>query len=70
MDYRAVGALQMLENRHLLDGLPAPEGWKDNLSSYCIYLHVCRTIAERIGVSLRPLDRALWKWHKAKMPED
>lgn len=70
LDYRAVGALQMLEKRGLLPGLAAPPGGRGSLPAYWPYLQVCRAAAEHLGVSLRSLDRALWKWHRASMPED
>lgn len=31
---------------------------------YGSYLDLCRTIAGRVEVSLRDLDRALWTWSK------
>lgn len=34
--------------------------------SYLVYLDVCRTIARERDISLRQIDRALWKWSKAK----
>jgi hypothetical protein len=70
LDYRAVDALQMLEKRGLLHGLTVPPGGRGNLPAYYTYLQVCRVAAEHVGVSLRSLDRALWKWHQAGMPED
>ena len=31
---------------------------------YLTYLSFCRGLSERVGVSLRDLDRALWQWSK------
>lgn len=67
LDFRAVGALRRLTALGLL-GSPAPEGRSGTLPGYGAYLAAYQPIADRLGVSYRDLDRALWKWHKAKMP--
>jgi len=69
LDYRAVEALQELKKRGILD-LDPPPGQRGALPGYWTYLQTYRPIANSIGVSLRDLDRALWKWHKEKMPEN
>jgi len=68
LDYRAVEALQELARRGVL-GSDAPKGRQGALPGYWAYLQIYRPIAERLGVSCRDLDRALWKWNKAEMPE-
>ncbi len=66
LDVRAVAALERLQRRGLLDE-EVPE--RDGLyPSYPAYLQCCRAIAKRLGVKLRDLDRALWKWNEMKMP--
>lgn len=68
LDYRVVEALQELAQRRVLDSDP-PEGQRGALPGYWTYLQVYRPIAEHLGVPFRDLDRALWKWSKAGMPE-
>jgi hypothetical protein len=68
LDYRAVEALQELTKRGVLDSDP-PEGRRGALPGYWTYLQGYRPIAENLDVSYRDLDRALWKWSKAGMPE-
>jgi hypothetical protein len=66
LDVRAVAALERLQRRRLLEE-EVPE--RDGLyPPYPDYLQCCRAIARRLGVSLRQLDRALWKWNEMKMP--
>jgi hypothetical protein len=59
LDFRAAQALLRLGE------LPGP----DETPDYPTYLHCCREIAQRLGVALRQLDRALWTWHAAGMPD-
>jgi hypothetical protein len=40
----------------------------DGEGGYFTYLHVCRGLADRLSVSLRKLDRALWRWSKDGYP--
>jgi hypothetical protein len=54
-DVRASGALRAL-------GELAPD------ATYLAYVEQCRSVAARIDVSLRDLDRALWTWDKAGRP--
>jgi hypothetical protein len=68
LDYRAVEALQELAKRGVLGSDP-PEGRRGALPGYWTYLQAYRPIAERLGVTFRDLDQALWKWSKAGMPE-
>jgi hypothetical protein len=68
VDYRAVEALQELSKRRALE-LEPPPGRRGALPGYWTYLKAYRPIAASIGVDHRDLDRALWKWHKAGMPE-
>ncbi len=67
LDYRAVEALQELAKRGVLDS-DAPKGRRSALPDYWTYLQLYLPIAERLGVSCRDLDRALWKWNNAGMP--
>jgi hypothetical protein len=41
---------------------------KDHLPSFVPYLEFFGSMADRVGVDFRSLDRALWKWHKDGMP--
>ena len=43
-------------------------GWWDGAGGYRRYLDVCQRLAERAGVDLRTLDRALWRWSKDGYP--
>lgn len=66
LDFRAFAALERLQRRGLLkEEVPEREG---SYPPYPEYLQCCRAIALRLGVSLRDLDRALWKWNEMKMP--
>src|SRR5712691_5337031 len=66
LDARAVAALERLLRRGLLEE-EVPE--RDGLyPPYPAYLQCCRAIAQRLGVNLRQLDRALWKWNEMRMP--
>jgi hypothetical protein len=66
LDVRAVAALERLQRRGLLqEEVPEREGL---YPAYPAYLQCCRAIAKRLDVSLRDLDRALWKWNEMKMP--
>jgi hypothetical protein len=66
LDFRAVAALERLQRRGLLrEEVPEREGL---YPPYPAYVKCCRAIAQRLGVSLRELDRALWKWNELKMP--
>jgi hypothetical protein len=40
----------------------------DGQGGYLAYLEVCRGLADRLKVSLRALDRALWRWSKDGYP--
>lgn len=68
LDYRVVEALQQLAKRGIL-GSDLPGGEPGALPDYWAYLQVYRPVADRLGVSYRKLDRALWKWNEAGMPE-
>ncbi len=63
-----VEALQELAKRGILGSDP-PGGQPRALPDYWAYLQVHRPVADRLGVSYRNLDRALWKWNEAGMPE-
>jgi hypothetical protein len=66
LDVRAFAALERLRRRGLLEEeVPEREG---QYPPYPAYLQCCRAIAKRLGVSLRDLDRALWKWNEMNMP--
>jgi hypothetical protein len=66
LDFRAFAALERLQRRGLLkEEVPERNGL---YPPYPAYLQCCRAIALRLGVSLRDLDRALWKWNEMKMP--
>jgi hypothetical protein len=73
IDFRAARALEALQdNAQLPMRLPwrpqAPDsGWSP---PYLPYLDVCQRLAKHLGVSLRDLDRALWRWHKEQMPPE
>lgn len=51
LDFRGTEALRRL-------------GEWDGSGGYVAYLDVCRGLAGRLGVDLRTLDRALWRWSK------
>ena len=38
------------------------------LPDYWVYLRGYRPLGQRLGVSYRDLDKALWKWNAAGMP--
>lgn len=40
----------------------------DGQGGYLAYLDVCRSLAVRLEVNLRTLDRALWQWSKHGYP--
>jgi hypothetical protein len=66
LDVRAVAALERFQRRGLLkEEVPERDGL---YPPYPAYLQCCRAIAKRLGVSLRDLDRALWKWNEMEMP--
>jgi hypothetical protein len=69
LDYRSMEAFRELARRRVLEADP-PEGRRGVLPDYWAYLRFYRAIAERLGVSYRDLDRALWKWNKAEMPSE
>jgi thermostable 8-oxoguanine DNA glycosylase len=52
IDFRALHSLGV-ENRNGL-----------SLGFYLEYLEFCRSLAKEQGVTLRELDRALWRWSK------
>ncbi len=56
-DRRAVEALEELRRLGELEPDESP-------GRYWAHVRTSRKIAERLGVGLRELDRALWKWHK------
>lgn len=60
-DDRVAEALAELRRRGEVDAVDPP-------GRYWAHVRMCRKIAERLGVGLRNLDRALWKWHSAGMP--
>jgi hypothetical protein len=62
------GGTKELAQRGVLRFDP-PEGHHGALLNYWASIQVYRLIAEPPGVSERDLDRALWKWNKAGMPE-
>jgi hypothetical protein len=53
IDWRALQALGAYKSNMVID-----------TKLYVSYLHHCKEIAERNGVSLRELDRAMWQWSK------
>jgi hypothetical protein len=68
IDFRAVGALERLQESAQL-GEPLP--WSPravHLPDYLEYLGVCQRLGQNLGVSLRDLDRCLWQWHWAGTP--
>ena len=60
LDYRAWNSLQELD----VPELPAKP--PHNVPTYLQYCQMCRDLAEKLGLSLRDLDRALWarNWEK------
>ncbi len=58
IDRRAVGTLRTAERLG------------DDWPSYNRYLELCRGIADDVGVSLRTLDRALWKYSQIHLDLD
>ena len=54
LDYRAWQTLQSLS----VDELPTRYPWQPQ--EYLAYCQVCRALAQKRGISLRDLDRALW----------
>lgn len=54
LDYRAWETLQQAS----VDGLP--ESYPQSPEAYLAYCRACQTLADRMGLSLRELDRALW----------
>jgi hypothetical protein len=64
IDDRSVAALRKLWGLGLLPSEPPSQ-----TNRYWTYLKVYRDIAADLGVAHRDLDRALWKWNKAGMPE-
>jgi len=54
LDYRAWETLQQAS----VDGLP--ESYPQSPEAYLVYCRACQTLADRMGLSLRELDRALW----------
>jgi len=54
LDYRAWKTLQQAS----VDGLP--ESYPQSPEAYLAYCRACQTLADRMGLSLRELDRALW----------
>jgi hypothetical protein len=54
LDYRAWETLQ----RASVDGLP--ENYPQSPEAYLLYCRACKELADRMGLSLRDLDRALW----------
>jgi len=67
-DRRAAGALRELASRGAL-GSSLSVAWADALPDYWTYLQAYRPIAQHLAVGYRDLDRALWTWHKARMPD-
>jgi hypothetical protein len=67
LDFRAV---QTLDALHRLGALSEalPQHKAGALPDYVAYLECCRTLARRLGVGPRDLDRALWQWSKEEMP--
>ena len=68
-DFRAVEALEGLWAQQALDLEPA-HGTRKAMPGYWTYLEAYRPIAASVGVDHRGLDRALWMWHKAGMPQN
>jgi thermostable 8-oxoguanine DNA glycosylase len=54
LDYRAWKTLQQAS----VDGLP--ERYPQSPEAYLAYCRACKELADRMGLSLRDLDRALW----------
>jgi hypothetical protein len=52
-----------------LRALSVPEGTPMSMPLYLRYLAFCGSQAERLGISLRDMDRALWQWGHDHPPE-
>jgi len=65
IDVRAIEALDTLSQRGMMPNPPplVPKG----LPPYAPYRAYCVDLAKANGVSLRDLDRALWKWNEQGM---
>jgi hypothetical protein len=71
IDFRVARALEALDQEgQLSDRLlwRWPAGRDSWLPPYPPYLAACQRLADRLEIPLRDLDRALWQWHKEKMP--
>lgn len=71
LDRRSVESLELLLGYGALAKLPDcsfPTRDKGHLPSFLPYLEFFGAVADRIGVDYRPLDRALWKWHRDGAP--
>jgi hypothetical protein len=68
LDVRVVTALDALHESGAIAEVPPPHV-KGALPDYPAYLQCCRTLAHRLRVGLRDLDRALWQWNKEGMPQ-
>ena len=69
-DARSLDTAIGILGRREPSGLDPPEGWRGSLPDYWDYLQFFLPVARRLGVSCRDLDRALWKWSQAGMPDD
>jgi hypothetical protein len=68
IDFRAVGALERLQEEGQLGELLPWSPGGVNLPGYLTYLGVCHRLTQSLGVSLRDLDRSLWQWHRDGLP--
>lgn len=71
LDFRVARALETLEARgQLRESLPwSPAVVGGGLPPYLPYRAACLSLADRLGVRLRDLDRALWQWDKEGLPQ-
>jgi hypothetical protein len=69
LDYRALEALQRLHDDGQLWDMPRLSGKRGSLPTYWPYSKYLDPIRERLDVSFRDLDRALWKWHKTVLED-
>jgi hypothetical protein len=69
LDYRVLEALQRLHDDGQLWDMPRLSGKRGSLPTYWPYSKYLDPIRERLDVSFRDLDRALWKWHKTVLED-
>ena len=68
IDFRAVGALERLQEKGQLDEQLPWASCGLHLPDYLTYLGVCHRLAQSLDVGLRDLDRSLWQWHRNGTP--